>query len=49
MQHAPVTVTAATADLAAHSSSGADRVGTVWKQPAIGRYKCNIDALISAQ
>ncbi|MCI40645.1 cytochrome P450, partial [Trifolium medium] len=41
--------TSTTDELAAHSSSGADRVGTVWKKPAIGRYKCNIDASISAQ
>ncbi|PNY03169.1 cytochrome p450 [Trifolium pratense] len=49
MQHAPVNVTSATAELAAHSNNGADRVGTVWKKPAIGRYKCNIDVLILAQ
>jgi hypothetical protein len=43
------TAAAATDEIAAHSSSGADHVGTIWKKPAIGRYKCNIDASFSAQ
>ncbi|MCI35340.1 hypothetical protein A2U01_0056561 [Trifolium medium] len=39
---ATATVTAATTitdELAASISSRADRVGTGWKKPAIGRYK----------
>ncbi|CAJ2663088.1 unnamed protein product [Trifolium pratense] len=52
MQQTIATVTASTTtndELATNNNNRVDRVGTVWKKPTIGRYKCNIDASFSTQ
>ncbi|PNX87003.1 cytochrome p450 [Trifolium pratense] len=49
MQEATATVTAATTTNDEHAASNSNRADRVLKKPAIGRYKCNIDASFSAQ